>query len=360
MEKDNKRAREVARREFNEAVRNLAAFIRKRDPRYKEWKERHEKASVEKAAEEKKRRAEEKKKERERRADEYVIPEWAKVADSERDAVVEAAADMEVEELFCLACNKAFKSESSFANHERSRKHMQNVEILREQLLEEEDWGDGDEVFTEEREVDEDDNDMTVLDDVDSVHYQENEEEDINDTADVSNQMNDQLASEEKIPVGDPGKEESEEDQENPIPRTEKKRRRKQKQNRGTGLMGHGASDEIHSNGGESIGAVEADLASLKLDDADASNDEEIQSSSSVKSKGRAKEKRMQREKKRAAVTALEKAGGSTTCNMCGSGFESRSKLFDHIKRTGHAITSESARVVSNEYGGKGKGKKRR
>ncbi|EGN98998.1 hypothetical protein SERLA73DRAFT_34694, partial [Serpula lacrymans var. lacrymans S7.3] len=35
MEKDNKKAREDARREFNDTVRSLALFVRKRDPRHK-------------------------------------------------------------------------------------------------------------------------------------------------------------------------------------------------------------------------------------------------------------------------------------------------------------------------------------
>ena len=35
MEKENKKAREDGRRDFNEAVRNLTAFIKKRDPRIK-------------------------------------------------------------------------------------------------------------------------------------------------------------------------------------------------------------------------------------------------------------------------------------------------------------------------------------
>ncbi len=37
MEKENKRARDAAKREYNDAVRSLAAFIRKRDPRYKKF-----------------------------------------------------------------------------------------------------------------------------------------------------------------------------------------------------------------------------------------------------------------------------------------------------------------------------------
>jgi len=35
MEKENKRLREEGIREFNDAVRSLIAFVRKRDPRYK-------------------------------------------------------------------------------------------------------------------------------------------------------------------------------------------------------------------------------------------------------------------------------------------------------------------------------------
>ena len=40
------------------------------------------------------------------------------------------------DELFCVACNKEMRNEKAFASHRKQRKHLDNVEKLREALLE--------------------------------------------------------------------------------------------------------------------------------------------------------------------------------------------------------------------------------
>jgi DnaJ family protein A protein 5 len=39
--------------------------------------------------------------------------------------------------LFCVACNKAFKSSKSYENHGKSKKHKENVELLKKHMKEE-------------------------------------------------------------------------------------------------------------------------------------------------------------------------------------------------------------------------------
>lgn len=41
------------------------------------------------------------------------------------------------ESLFCVACNKAFKNEKSFMNHEKSKKHRENIDLLKKHMKEE-------------------------------------------------------------------------------------------------------------------------------------------------------------------------------------------------------------------------------
>lgn len=41
----------------------------------------------------------------------------------------------EVSEFYCVVCDKAYKSEKQFASHENSKRHIENVEILREEML---------------------------------------------------------------------------------------------------------------------------------------------------------------------------------------------------------------------------------
>ncbi|OAD69727.1 hypothetical protein PHYBLDRAFT_100882, partial [Phycomyces blakesleeanus NRRL 1555(-)] len=53
MEKENKKARDTARKEYNDTVRNLATFMRKRDPRLKAFQEEEQRRKDAAAAEQK-------------------------------------------------------------------------------------------------------------------------------------------------------------------------------------------------------------------------------------------------------------------------------------------------------------------
>lgn len=69
----------------------------------------------------------------------YVEQEWQKngllgVEDLEW-ALAEGNDDPDVFE--CVPCGKSFKSEAAWSSHERSKKHMKNVEVLRRQMMEE-------------------------------------------------------------------------------------------------------------------------------------------------------------------------------------------------------------------------------
>lgn len=69
----------------------------------------------------------------------YIEQEWQKtsvlgVEDLEW-ALAEGNGDPEVFE--CVACGKSFKSEAAWNSHERSKKHIKNVEVLRRQMKEE-------------------------------------------------------------------------------------------------------------------------------------------------------------------------------------------------------------------------------
>ncbi|KAH6941953.1 hypothetical protein HPB50_024906 [Hyalomma asiaticum] len=46
--------------------------------------------------------------------------------------------DDDPDELYCVACDKCFKSDKAFANHEKSKKHKENVQFLKEAMQEEE------------------------------------------------------------------------------------------------------------------------------------------------------------------------------------------------------------------------------
>jgi len=181
MEKENKRIREQARKEYNDTIRALVAHVRKKDPRFKVHQDNQaDVATAQKA----KREADAKQiaAERKRAADEYVAQDWQRTetyidsefdtseedddgqddehTDESGDAGQEAvdgeddaeagsregdgddlSADDDEEPDFndfeCVACDKVFQTEGGLRNHEQSKKHKQKVEKLRREMTEE-------------------------------------------------------------------------------------------------------------------------------------------------------------------------------------------------------------------------------
>ncbi|RAH71037.1 putative C2H2 finger domain protein [Aspergillus aculeatinus CBS 121060] len=135
MEKENKRLREDGIREFNDAVRSLVAFVKKRDPRYKSnvqnESQRQEFLRRSTAAQAARSRAVNQAKFRE-----YVAPEWAMSQDhSEIDSDGSFnVSDVAVELFDCVVCDKSFKSTKQFETHERSKKHIKAVKQLQREM----------------------------------------------------------------------------------------------------------------------------------------------------------------------------------------------------------------------------------
>ncbi|KAL4875531.1 hypothetical protein BJY04DRAFT_211279 [Aspergillus karnatakaensis] len=128
MEKENKRLREGAIREFNEAVRSLVAFAKKRDPRYKSYKvslsQHREELRRSAAAQASRSRAA-----NEAKLRDHVLQDWAKSQAFEEDAA--ASSEGETEHFECIVCHKTFKSQNQIQDHERSKKHIKAVKQLR-------------------------------------------------------------------------------------------------------------------------------------------------------------------------------------------------------------------------------------
>ncbi|GAB2251753.1 hypothetical protein Droror1_Dr00004600 [Drosera rotundifolia] len=151
MEEENRKLRRKAKREYNETVRGLAEFVKKRDKRVIDMMVRKEKER-EKRAEEERERKKALEREKMERARAYEEPEWARVKEEEleglRDGEEEVGEGDEIEELYCVACKKKFKSEKQWKNHEQSKKHKEKVAELRESFADEdeeeevEDFGD--------------------------------------------------------------------------------------------------------------------------------------------------------------------------------------------------------------------------
>lgn len=153
MERENKKLREVLKKTRNEEIRQLVAFVKKRDKRIEEYKKFLEKQNAEKA-----RKAEEQRRkqiaERKKHLEQYKETEWVSMSSLESHLTeIEAHLDTEfgaessdkdddssasdVDDLYCIACDKAFRSTKAMTNHQKSKKHRENVASLKEYMEDE-------------------------------------------------------------------------------------------------------------------------------------------------------------------------------------------------------------------------------
>ncbi|RDW61280.1 putative C2H2 finger domain protein [Aspergillus mulundensis] len=132
MEKENKRLREGAVREYNDAVRSLVAFVKKRDPRYKSYRDgltQQREALRQSAASQ----ATRSRAANQARLRDHVLQDWARPEEPEENEA-ESSDEGETEHIECIACRKTFKSQNQFQAHERSKKHIKAVKQLRREM----------------------------------------------------------------------------------------------------------------------------------------------------------------------------------------------------------------------------------
>ena len=140
MEKENRRLREEGIHEFNDAVRSLLAFVRKRDPRFQE----NQKSETERqkilrdAANAQAARSRAARQARMQELDQATVPEWSKSRTvDEHEGGFSSDAESEEHEFECVVCNKSFKSEAQYLVHERSKKHIKLFRQLRREMRDE-------------------------------------------------------------------------------------------------------------------------------------------------------------------------------------------------------------------------------
>ncbi|XP_061732475.1 dnaJ homolog subfamily C member 21 [Nerophis ophidion] len=166
MEKENKKTRDKARKERNELVRQLVAFVRKRDRRVHVHRKQLEERNAEKSKKVEELRRKQKLSQA-KLAEEYKEQSWAAMSELENELqkmeaqygeVFGDVSESESEELetlekglgdqpdadninldyfddlYCPACDKSFKSDKAMKNHEKSKKHKDMVALLRQQL----------------------------------------------------------------------------------------------------------------------------------------------------------------------------------------------------------------------------------
>ena len=316
MEKENRRFREEAIREFNDAVRSLVAFVKKRDPRIKLNSESEadrqrvlRDAAAAQAA-------------RSRAANQLktaqldTLPDWAKSsepAESEEsdDEVCPPAPKAEIE---CVICNKAFKSEKQYESHEKSKKHIRNVGQIRKEMRHD------DVHFDLTREG---------SDPHPSIPYQDSHQSDGTDAlktrpdslADEPSMANDLdegfVSGVDSIHLDDATDDSSE------SPKS---------------LPANTKRPSLDNHEGSFGDSRSSQSSSPVPDEGHASHGPSTEKGSGDRPKspkiGKAKQKRA---KKTAQKSSEAGAAVEVTCNTCGSNFTSKTKLFQHLDTTGHA-----------------------
>ena len=136
MEKENRRFREDGIREFNDAVRTLVMFVRKRDPRYlanvQTGAERQKALKEAAAAQAARARVAQQAK-----TAEHVMPAWAQTIRTDQEGTFSESEDSEEEIIECVTCDKVFKSEKQYEAHEKSKKHIKAVQHLTRKMRKE-------------------------------------------------------------------------------------------------------------------------------------------------------------------------------------------------------------------------------
>lgn len=359
MEKDNKKAREAARKEYNETVRTLVMFMRKRDPRYKAYIARQAQppghASPTPASGSVTPRKTAPK-------STFVAQDWQKVAemsDAAADLEWARAEGSEDEEWECIACNKTFRSEAAWNGHERSKKHLRAVEQLKREMQDEE----------QELELGQSYDDKLADTDV-RFHQRDDEvgqgtagvnsivdssgdsdppeatpdrgtsaatpkEEDTTEGKDLSSLHlgTQQQRSDKKVRTPSPP----------PIPKSSQKERTRT------------------ARGSSPCQQVGGDLKSSEENPHHAGReDDEVPAKEGGGAENFTKEEPLSKREKRRAREAAKKTRESeaksvSACNVCGETFDSRTKLFEHVNREGHALADPRDRNTPKKKGKKAK-----
>ncbi|XP_009206514.1 dnaJ homolog subfamily C member 21 isoform X1 [Papio anubis] len=348
MEKENKKVRDKARKEKNELVRQLVAFIRKRDKRVQAHRKLVEEQNAEKARKAEEMRRQQKLKQA-KLAEQYREQSWMTMANLEKELQeMEAryekefgdgsdenemeehelkdgedgknsdeAEDAELyDDLYCPACDKSFKTEKAMKNHEKSKKHREMVALLKQQLEEEE------ENFSRPQ--------------IDESPLDDNSEEEMED---APKQKVKYLTFRFIFALR--------------LSKKQKKKKQKPAQN---------YDDNFNVNGtGEGVKLDPEDTnlnqdSTKELEDSPQENVSVTEiikpcddPKSETKSVPKPKGKKTKDMKKPVKVPAEPQAMSDVliSCTTCHSEFPSRNKLFDHLKATGHARAPSSSSLNS-------------
>ncbi|KAJ2902287.1 hypothetical protein MKZ38_000753 [Zalerion maritima] len=374
MEKDNTKFRADAVREFNDAVRSLVQFVKKRDKRYTvgaaaagpgpKSEETMRKEALAQAA-----RARAANREREEaKAAAYVVPDWVKSSYEDKDnnnggsstkdeyeGRFESEEESEVEEVIeCVICDKIFKTEKAFESHEKSKKHVKNVQAMRRKMMKENKDLNLDKKEAQQQakrssqapsmvtaSEDEDGGDIpavvSLADLAESQRENENEEEETRGLIFAENKKD--AAQAEVEAEGEPSSEASDQGSDYAPPEASE----------GRLLDGNKKARPSSPSLKPTKDPILADISKGGVEEEFTTSTQDNSGTAVGKKLGKAK---LKRQKKAARHAAEEVVLPQNKCGVCNNTFPSRTKLFKHLEESGHAELKTTK--------AKSKGKKKR
>lgn len=376
INRELQKKREKFKREYNETIRSLAAFIRKRDPRHQAWQTRKKQDNL---AQEQSRKSQQKL-ERKLQDEAFEEQPWAKVtiediyklareyeeslelasstnsysysnSHSESDKEVEESSffpslteinnkdesedkdkdeNDDFVEFYCAPCEKSFKSENQWKNHSGSRKHksiLASLGLCNDYHDDDEENGNGNKDKNGKNII----NDKIQNQDFSNFKIKNNNsKKKIKSARSKMNFNNNE--SESKCENECESNQEMENNENNEI------------------FNPFNSSQELQIE--ESVSNLQINDNQSDVDDINDSDSNLSNSSASLLVTSLIKEINVQEGKKKKlkkkAIKTNGKGGGKSKnasmnapcCNVCKKEFSSRNKLFDHINEEGHAIAN--------------------
>lgn len=376
MERENKKARDTARREYNETIRSFVSFLKKRDPRVKEGAAAYEQEKKRKNQEELRKQIAKDRAANASKRGEYEAQNWQQIDDLEFQEIEshfvsgdeEASEDDgDVQVFECVICDKIFKTEKQFQTHETSKRHKKLLAKLKwemkqegivlgiDPVSDESDFDTADEDYTDEDESNNEDlsGEPDAADEIDEeIRKIEEQLKDLGDSdyedeksapltkSEVNNELDAEKGTpkeneDEDLEIDDDIESDLESTEEDlPKKKLSKKEKKKQKYNRNKPILKEESEEEIDEL---------AKLAAALETGVSLAEEESEDEWSINKNKKKKKGKKVTTADTSASETPPPSAQpkdttiGSEKCSVCNAQFNSRNKLFQHVNSTGHA-----------------------
>lgn len=380
MDKDNKKARATVRKEFNSTVRELAAFVKKRDPRVARRRKEEQELREKKQAEAKERE----------KIKAQIRKDNAESIRAARDHALEEDAEGLDQILEALALDELLEQQQRKKTMKRARAKQQIVSASDDENSESEavtdadassgddadetNASESDDITDRGAEAEEEDDEVEVEEEEEDLYCaacrkpfrtaaQKSDHERSKKHKSAVAKLKRELLKEEKVfakaqgeardqdSIHDDGSEngvsfdEDEEEAEYLRAKAKESKKKKKQQKRNKQFADSfansiGDDEQVEDNDGEALNEGEETTGNNEMGCIDESDIPDVGMTNSKQPKLTKKQQRRLREqsRKEAGGDGLKSEEALLRCNVCSATFPSRNKLMRHVEQSGHAL----------------------